>query len=90
MLEDRALAHRVESWQNDGPQDVVSVADAVKVAHHVMKRSACVVADASPHHDGAAAIAVVLLDGGVLVPLSSTPPDPVTPVVEGEREPGLV
>ena len=90
MLEDRALAHRVESWQNDGPQDVASVADAVKVAQHVMKRSACVEADASLHHDGAAAIAVVLLDGGVLVLLSSAPPDPVPPVVEGKREPGLV
>ena len=47
-------------------------------------------ADAYPHHDGPTAIAVMLHDGGVLMPLSSAPPHPVLPVREGEGEPELI
>ena len=48
------------------------------------------IADASPHHEGPAVIAVVLHDGGVLMPFSSAPPHPVPLVMEGEGKPVLI
>lgn len=84
-MEDRTLTNCDECWQNNRPKNVVSVADPVQVAPHVVQGSECVKADASPHHHGPATIAVVLLDDGDQEPLSVAPPDPVPPIVDGRR-----
>ena len=90
MLGDRSLANCIKRRKSYRAKDAVSVADPVQVVFQQVQGSPRVKANASPDHEGPAAIAIMFMDGRVQEPLSIAPPDPVPTIVKGEGVPGLV
>ena len=90
ILEDGAIAHLLQGRQDQGPDNRVPVRHAGQTALDDVQGGSMVKAKPTPHHHGPAAMLIMLPDGGVRVSLSGVSPDADAPVVESQRESGLV
>ena len=77
-----AWAQRLNSRDGDGAQDLVHVSRCVQISNNTVENGPCTKAHATPDHNRPSSVPVVLLHGGVLEPLPTSPPHAIPAVVE--------
>ena len=90
ILEDGASSHGPQSWHDNGPQNVVSVASTGQSALDKVQGGPPIEMDPTPHHYGSASVTVMLPHGTVVEPLALPPPDMDSAIVERQSEAGLI
>ena len=90
ILQDCSRTHGLESGHDERLHDLISVPDGIQIALNKMKRSSVVKMNASPHHNRAPTMTVVLSYTGLNKSLARVPPDSSSGIIVGESEAGLI